>query len=135
MKELNLEIITPSKQAFSGKVKSITVPGTAGSFQVLFNHAPLLSTFEIGKVKIEDLEGKEVEFVTSGGTVEVTENKLLILADSLETKEEINVERAKQSYDRAKERLANRGKDVDAIRAEGALARAINRLKFTGTSL
>lgn len=135
MKELNLEIITPSKQAFSGKVKSITVPGTAGSFQVLFNHAPLLSTFEIGKVKIEDLESKEVEFATSGGTVEVTENKILILADSLETKEEINVERAKLAYDRAKERLANRGKDVDAIRAEGALARAINRLKFTGTSI
>ncbi len=135
MKELNLEIITPSKQAFSGKVKSLTVPGTAGSFQVLFNHAPLLSTFEIGKVKIEDLESKEVEFATSGGTVEVTENKILILADSLETKEEINVERAKQAYDRAKERLANRGKDLDAIRAEGALARAINRLKFTGTSI
>ncbi|KAF0214518.1 MAG: F0F1 ATP synthase subunit [Ignavibacteria bacterium] len=135
MKELNLEIITPSKQAFSGKVKSITIPGTAGSFQVLFNHAPLLSTFEIGKVKIENLEGKETEFATSGGTVEVTENKILILADSLETKEEINVERAKQAYDRAKERLANRGKDIDAIRAEGALARAINRLKFTGTSV
>ncbi|KAF0140875.1 MAG: F0F1 ATP synthase subunit epsilon [Stygiobacter sp.] len=135
MKELNLEIITPSKQAFSGKVKSLTVPGTAGSFQVLFNHAPLLSTFEIGKVKIENLEGKETEFATSGGTVEVTENKILILADSLETKEEINVERAKQAYDRAKERLANRGKDIDAIRAEGALARAINRLKFTGTSV
>lgn len=135
MKELNLEIITPSKQAFSGKVKSITVPGTAGSFQVLFNHAPLLSTFEIGKVKIEDLVGKETEFATSGGTVEVTENKILILADSLETKEEINVDRAKQAYDRAKERLANRGKDVDAIRAEVALARAINRLKFTGTSI
>ena len=135
MKELNLEIITPSKQAFSGKVKSLTVPGTAGSFQVLFNHAPLLSTFEIGKVKIEDLEGKETEFATSGGTVEVTENKILILADSLETKEEINVERAKQAYDRAKDRLSNRGKDIDAIRAEGALARAINRLKFTGTSI
>lgn len=132
MKELSLEIITPSKQAFSGKVKSITVPGTAGSFQVLFNHAPLLSTFEIGKIKLEDLEGKEIEFATSGGTVEVTENKILILADSLESKEEIDINRAKQAYDRAKERLANRAKEVDSMRAEGALARAINRLKFTG---
>lgn len=135
MKELNLEIITPSKQAFSGKVKSITVPGTAGSFQVLFNHAPLLSTFEIGKIKLEDLEGKEIEFATSGGTVEVTENKILILADSLESKEEIDINRAKQAYDRAKERLANRAKEVDSMRAEGALARSINRLKFTGTSI
>lgn len=135
MKEISLEIITPSKQAFSGKVKSITVPGTAGSFQVLFNHAPLLSTFEIGKIKLEDLEGKEIEFATSGGTVEVTENKILILADSLESKEEIDINRAKQAYDRAKERLANRAKEVDSMRAEGALARSINRLKFTGTSI
>lgn len=135
MKEISLEIITPSKQAFSGKVKSITVPGTAGSFQVLFNHAPLLSTFEIGKIKLEDLEGKEIEFATSGGTVEVTENKILILADSLESKEEIDINRAKQAYDRAKERLANRAKEVDSLRAEGALARSINRLKFTGTSI
>ena len=64
----------------------------------------------------------------------LSENKILLLADSLETKEEINIERAKQAYDRAKDRLSNRGKDIDAIRAEGALARAINRLKFTGTS-
>ncbi|KAF0151016.1 MAG: F0F1 ATP synthase subunit epsilon [Ignavibacteria bacterium] len=134
MKEINLEIITPSKQTFNGKVKSVTVPGTAGSFQVLFNHAPLLSTFEIGKVKIEDLEGKEIEFATSGGTVEVTENKILILADSLETKEEVDVQRALKSYERAKERLAARSKDVDTFRVESALARAINRLKFTNTA-
>lgn len=134
MKEINLEIITPSKQAFSGKVKTVTVPGTSGSFQVLFNHAPLLSTFEIGKVKIEDLDGKELEFVTAGGTVEVTENKILILADSIETKDEIDVQRALKSYERAKQRLSMRGKDIDLFRAEGALARAINRLKFSGTS-
>ncbi|MEW6654157.1 MAG: F0F1 ATP synthase subunit epsilon [Bacteroidota bacterium] len=135
MKELNLEIITPSKQAFSGKVRTVTVPGTAGNFQVLFNHAPLLSTFDIGKVKIEDLDGKETEFVTSGGTVEVTENKILLLADSLETKEEIDVQRALKSYERAKERLAAaRGNEIDAFRAETALARAINRLKFTNSA-
>jgi len=131
MKEINLEIITPSKQAFSGKVKSLTVPGTAGSFQVLYNHSPLISTFEIGKIKIEDLEGKYLEFVTSGGTVEVTENKILLLADSIESKEEIDVQRALKSYERAKQRLTARGKEVDPFRAEVALARAINRLKFT----
>jgi len=58
----------------------------------------------------------------------------LILADSLESKDEIDINRAKQAYDRAKERLANRIKEVDSMRAEGALARSINRLKFTGAS-
>ncbi len=133
MKEINLEIITPSKVAFKGKVKSITIPGTAGSFQVLFNHAPLLSSFEIGKIKLVDLEGKEEEFATSGGTVEVMENKILLLADSFESKDEIDVERAQKSLLRAKDRLATRGKgDINLQRAEGALARAANRLKFKG---
>lgn len=136
MKQINLEIITPSKQAFKGEVKSITVPGSAGSFQVLFNHAPLLSTFEIGRVKLVDLEDKEIEFATSGGTVEVMENKILLLADSLESKEEIDIDRAKKSYDRAKERLSSKNrKEVDQLRAETSLARSINRLKFTGFSL
>jgi F-type H+-transporting ATPase subunit epsilon len=136
MKEINLEIITPSKQAFKGQVKNISIPGTAGSFQVLYNHAPLLSTFEIGKVKLESLEGKEIEFATGGGTVEVMENKILILADSMESKDEIDVERAKNSYNRAKERLASKSRnEIDGLRAEASLARSINRLKFSGHSL
>jgi F-type H+-transporting ATPase subunit epsilon len=136
MKEINLEIITPSKQAFKGQVKNITVPGTAGSFQVLFNHAPLLSSFEIGKVKLVDLEDKEIEYATSGGTVEVMDNKILILADSMESKDEIDVERAKNSYNRAKERMASKNRsEIDSSRAEAALSRAVNRLKFTGNSV
>ncbi len=136
MKQINLEIITPSKQAFKGEVKSLAVPGSAGSFQVLFNHAPLLSTFEIGRVKLVDLEDKEIEFATSGGTVEVMENKILLLADSLESKDEIDSDRAKKSYTRAKERLSSvNRKEVDLLRAEASLARSINRLKFIGQSL
>ena len=131
MKELNVEIITPSKSAFSGKVKSISLPGTLGNFQVLFNHAPLLSTFEIGKIKIVDLDDKETEYATSGGTVEVLSNKILVLADSFESKEEIDIERAERSLQRAKERIANRNKEkIDEARAEASLRRAMNRIKF-----
>ena len=136
MKEINLEIITPSKQAFKGQVKNISVPGTSGSFQVLYNHAPLLSSFEIGKVKLMDLEDKEIEFATGGGTVEVIDNKILILADSMESKDEIDVERAKNSYNRAKERLASKNRnEIDGLRAEAALMRSINRLKFVEHSI
>jgi len=131
MKELNVEIITPSKSAFSGKVKSISLPGTLGNFQVLFNHAPLLSTFEIGKIKIVDLDDKETEYATSGGTVEVLSNKILVLADSFESKEEIDIQRAERSLQRAKERIANRNKEkIDEARAEASLRRALNRIKF-----
>ncbi|MBA4406301.1 ATP synthase F1 subunit epsilon [bacterium] len=135
MKEIFVEIITPSKSAYKGHVISITVPGTMGNFQVLFNHAPILSSLEIGKILIEDATGQHIEFATSGGTVEMRDNKVLILADSVETAEEIDVERAKRSLERAKERLATRGKgDVDIIRAELALQRAMNRMKFVNAS-
>jgi len=135
MKEIFVEIITPSKSVYKGLIKSITIPGTLGNFQVLFNHAPMLSTFEIGKIKLNDVNDKEIEYATSGGTVEVNDNKILILADSAETSDEIDIERAEKSYERAKERLASRNKgDIDIMRAEFALQRAINRMKFVNAS-
>ncbi len=131
MKEIFVEIITPSKSVFKGKVISITVPGALGNFQVLFNHAPILSSLEIGRIKIEDEKGEKIEFATGGGTVEVIDNKVLVLADSAEAADEIDLERAKNSYKRAKERLASRGKgDIDMIRAELSLQRAMNRMKI-----
>ena len=132
MKEINLEIITPSKCAYSGEIESLSVPGTKGSFQVLFNHAPILSSFEIGKIKVVEKSKKELEFATSGGTVEVLKNKILILAESIETKDEIDVKRAQEAFDRAKARLASKDKELDVARAEGAYARALNRLKIAG---
>ena len=132
MKELKLEIITPTKVAFTGNVKSLTVPGSLGSFQVLFNHAPLISTFEVGRIKLENEQAEANEFATSGGTIEVKDNVILVLADSLESKEEIDIIRAQGALQRAKNRLGNKSKEeIDQIRAEAALARAVNRLKFT----
>ena len=131
MKEIFVEIITPSKSAYKGNVKLINVPGSLGNFQMLFNHAPLISSLEIGKINLVDTTDKEIEYVTGGGTVEVRDNKILILADSVETADEIDIERAKKSYERAKERLASRNKgDIDILRAELSLQRAINRMKF-----
>lgn len=132
-KEIDIEIITPSRTAYRGKVKSVFIPGTLGNFQVLFNHAPLLSSFEIGKIVVEELNGSKIEFATGGGTVEVRSNVILVLADSVELKDEIDTERARKSLERAKQRIANRNKEnIDLIRAEASLKRAINRLKFAG---
>lgn len=136
MKELNVEIITPSKSVYKGMVKSITLPGTLGNFQVLFNHAPLLSSLEIGKIKIEQSDEKIIEFATGGGTAEVRDNKVLVLADSVEQISDIDADRARNSYIRAKERLSIGAKgDIDIARAEASLHRAINRLKLAGKSV
>ena len=78
MKELFIEVVTPSKTAFKGEIKSVTVPGTLGNFQVLYNHAQIMSSLEIGIVKIVDVEGKILEYSTSGGTIEVLNNKVTL---------------------------------------------------------
>ena len=129
MKELNLEIITPSKKAYSGTVQSVTVPGTLGSFQILYNHAPILSSLEIGEMKIVDTSNNESHYAVSGGTVEVLNNKVLVLAESFEKSDEIDIDRAKKAKERAEERLKSRKEGIDISRAEAALKRAINRLK------
>ena len=125
-----LEVITPSKAAYKGKVISVTVPGTQGNFQILSNHAPIMSSLEIGVIKIVEDDNKELIFATSGGTVEVVNNKITILAESFESKDEIDAKRAEEAKKRAQERLANRKTaKIDDLRAELALKRAINRLK------
>ena len=130
MADLKVDIITPAKKTFSGTAGSVTVPGTLGSFQILVGHAPILSTFEVGAIKVESADKSNKLFATSGGTVEVLSNNVKILADSLEPVEDIDVDRAKAAADRAKDRLARRHEEgIDVARAEAALARALNRIK------
>lgn len=132
MKEIKVEIVTPAKIAFTGNVKSITIPGTKGTFQVLFNHAPLMSSFEVGFIKIEDESGESTNYATSGGTVEILNNNVVVLAESFESKEQIDIKRAEQALERAKNRIKNKKREqtIDVSRAEFAIKRAINRLKL-----
>ncbi len=77
-----LEIITPDKKVFSGDVVSVLVPGAAGQFQLLNNHAPIISTLITGKVKVKT--GKEeLEFSVKAGVVEMINNKVVLLAESV----------------------------------------------------
>jgi F-type H+-transporting ATPase subunit epsilon len=128
MAELFLEIVTPSKSAFKGEIKSITVPGTKGSFQVLKNHAPIISTLDLGMIKVDLLDSKVNYYSIAGGTVEVLDNNVLVLADSIELVSEIDVERAEQAKQRAQERIADKNSEINITRAQAALARATNRL-------
>ncbi|MGE5680343.1 MAG: F0F1 ATP synthase subunit epsilon [Bacillota bacterium] len=135
MKELFLEVITPTKTAYAANIRSVTIPGTLGSFQVLHNHAPLISSFEVGRIKVVDEDGTTKYFATGGGTVEVLNNKVLVLAESFESPEEINVERAKSAKERAQERLKQKSQHIDIDRARAALARAVNRINITTISV
>ena len=130
MAEINLEIITPDRPSFKGEIISVTVPGVKGRFQVLKNHAPLISIFEVGMIKVVTPDNKSAFYATGGGTIEVLNNNVLILADSLELVENIDVDRAKSAEQRAKERLEKREEGTDLERAENALKKAQNRLNI-----
>ncbi|MDX9947750.1 MAG: ATP synthase F1 subunit epsilon [Bacteroidales bacterium] len=80
---MKIEIITPDKKVFDGEVKSVRVPGKKGSFQVLKDHAPIISTLEIGPVIIVDMAGNESTFEINGGVIEVKANKIILLAESV----------------------------------------------------
>ena len=76
-----LEIITPEETIFKGEIKLIRVPGTKGSFEVLQNHAPLISTLEKGEIKVIEKTDKERRFEINGGVIEVKDNKIIVLSD------------------------------------------------------
>ena len=77
---MKLEIITPEKRLFDGKVKLVQVPGTKGSFEILKNHAPIISTLAAGKIKVITEADKQEFFDIVSGIVEVKANIITILA-------------------------------------------------------
>jgi F-type H+-transporting ATPase subunit epsilon len=79
---MTVEILTPDKKVFEGEVTSVTVPGTMGSFQILKDHAPIISTLEDGPVIIKN-KTDEQTFNIKGGVVEVLKNKIVVLAEGV----------------------------------------------------
>lgn len=80
-----LEIIAPDKNLYSGEVDLVKVPGSKGSFEILRNHAPLISTLEQGRIKIVDVKGLTTYFEVNGGVIEVKNNKIIVLAETAKT--------------------------------------------------
>jgi F-type H+-transporting ATPase subunit epsilon len=80
---MKLEIITPDKKVYSGQVKLVQLPGITGLFEILNNHAPIISTLAKGKIKIEEESGQILYFEVDGGIVENKDNKIVVLAESV----------------------------------------------------
>ncbi|MCF8381424.1 MAG: ATP synthase F1 subunit epsilon [Bacteroidales bacterium] len=78
---MNLEIITPEKKLFSGEIEMVQLPGTKGSFEILINHAPIISTLEEGIIRVRDKEKKILTFEIQGGVIEAKENSIIVLAE------------------------------------------------------
>ena len=82
---MNVIVLTPEQEAFNGAAKSIKVPGTGGEFEILNNHAPIVSSLGHGNVRILKENGEKVEFVINSGFVEVLNNSVSVLAQGLHT--------------------------------------------------
>jgi F-type H+-transporting ATPase subunit epsilon len=80
---MELDIITPEKKIYSGKIKLVKLPGTKGSFEILKNHAPIISTLEKGRIKIIDMQNDIHFFDISDGVVEASANKIVVLIGTL----------------------------------------------------
>lgn len=128
-KSFHLEIVTPRKVVLNSDVTSFSAPGLAGGFQVLRSHAPFLSSIGVGEIKVVGENGAEIRFATSGGFVEVRENKVVMLAETAERSDEIDVKRADEARARAQKRLSEQAVEHELDRSRAALQRALNRLK------
>jgi F-type H+-transporting ATPase subunit epsilon len=133
MPSFNLEIVTPEKTVYSGQVASLQAPGSEGSFGVLTGHQPMLTSLQIGLMRFVVEGGDESKMAVSGGFAEVGREQVTVLAETAEFAEEIDIDRARAAHERAQERLGRKGdSEIDAVRAEAALLRAMNRLRIVG---
>ena len=133
-KPFSLEIIAPDKVVFRSEATSVTAPGVDGLFQVLYNHAPLLAQLGVGRMTVKSTGGEDADFAVSGGFVEVRNNRVVVLVDTVEAAREIDVSRANAAKERAWNRLHGPYRDIDVERAQLALLRALNRIRVAGRS-
>jgi F-type H+-transporting ATPase subunit epsilon len=124
-----LTVLTPVRTLLEEQVESVVAPGAEGYLGVLANHAPLITALIPGKLTARLAGGETRIFALSGGFLEVSANRAVILADAMEEPGQIDVERAKRAAERARERLRDIHGKLDVERAEAALARALNRTK------
>ena len=135
MATILLEVATPDKgEVFSKEINMLIVRSICGELGILPKHARLLTELNPHAMRIKE-SGGETQLFVSGGFMEVTPEKITILADAAENPDDIDVDRAKAAYERANERLNKKDSEVDIQRAEAALARAKARLLVKGVHM
>lgn len=127
---LRLEVVTPEKTVVSDDAQIVMAPGVLGEFGVLVNHTPFLTSLKPGALHYKDMAGKEHLLFVSDGFAEVLPNKVTVLAEAAERKEDIDIQRAEAARERAEKRLAAGGEDIDFVRAKAALTRALQRIQL-----
>lgn len=125
---IHVDIVTRDRRLVSDEVDMITLPGSAGQMGILRGHAPLLSTLEIGEVILH--KGNDVRYIAiGGGVVEVRPDKVIVLAESAESADEIDETRAAAALERARQSLEDNPPGERKVVIEAAFRRSNLRLK------
>jgi F-type H+-transporting ATPase subunit epsilon len=125
-----VRILTAETTALEAQIVHLRAPGSEGFLGVLAHHAPLITTLRPGPLRLDHPDGRREVLAVSGGFLEVADNQAVVLADALETPEEIDLARAEAARERAERRLRRRPEGLDVARAEAALQRALNRIRL-----
>ena len=140
MATIRLEVVSPDRQVYSQEIAMLIVRSTGGELGILPKHAPLVTGLIPHAARIKHAGAEESLLAIGGGFMEVTPEKITILASAAEEPENIDVNRAKAAYDRARQRIETfkqapkEHQEIDIDRAELALARAKARLAATRTA-
>jgi len=130
-----LRLLTPYKSVFEDQVEAVVVPGEGGEFGVLARHTKYITVMQTGQLRYVQA-GKTHRLAVGGGFAEVYPGGVTVLADSLERPEEIDVERARENAEEARNKLVDRPamQEKEVRRWEERLARSENRLKLAKAS-
>jgi len=128
-RRLHLELRSPTHLPVAYETEEVVIPGAAGVFTVLPGHTPLLTALGKGVIAVYEADSEPRFFAVHDGFAEVLDDRILVLADTMEIAEEIDLARAEAAGKRAEERLRKPSDDTDIARAESALERSLARLQ------
>lgn len=127
MKTFRLKIVTPKGIYKEADIEILNIRTTAGQTGILAGHLPLASGVQISEMNFIE-NGERKKYAIAGGFVYVSEQETTVIANSIESQEEIDLQRAEEAKQRAEQRLNSKNPDIDLIRAEIALRKSLNRI-------
>ncbi len=128
-KTLNIEIVTPQKVVYKGTAESVSLPGSKSPFQVLYNHAPIVSSLELGLIKLSGQGHERHYFATSEGFAEISNNKISVLVENADDASNLEREQVEAEIEKRRHDLENAIEAYDKDRHKKLLRIAKNKLK------
>ena len=127
-----LHIVASDKDFYSGRGKKIVLPMKDGEICILPRHSDLMIAIVPGEMRFETADGEKRTAIVGGGFAQIINNRVTVLADSVERPEDIDLKRAQEAKERAKEQLRQKQSIEEYYISRAALARAMSRLKAGG---